>query len=214
MSAAEARNADERWAILGLGNPGKKYASTRHNVGFWVVEKLAGAATFRDEEQCRIARMEISGSDCLLILPQQFMNLSGQAAVPIVRYHKVPVERVIVVYDEIDLPPGALQVRQGGSGGGHRGVEDVITHIGSTNFYRIRVGIGHPFRSANNTDLTQERPQEQRLQDVGDWVLSKPGPQEKELLEATVSAAVSAIQILIGEGLKTAQNRFNRKSQS
>lgn len=192
------------FALVGLGNPGSKYQFTRHNVGFDVVEKLVagvlpggGGSRWNKRDEVLLQAIEIAGETGLALLPQSFMNNSGQAASPIIRFYKIPLEKVIVVHDELDLKVGSLRVKQGGSAGGHRGVEDLERALGSANFIRVRVGIGRPDR-------------EQRNQDIVSWVLSPPFREEEEQLVAAKNLALEAIKEIICRGLESAQQRFNR----
>lgn len=193
------------FAVVGLGNPGASYADTRHNVGFWVADELSkrwgGVGHWQAKLGCEFQKCTVSGSQeqVILVKPQKFMNLSGEACAPLLRFFKIPVEQLIVIHDEVALEVGRLQVRQGGGAAGHHGVEDIIAHIGGENFYRIRVGIGHP------RDLHPSQ------NDVSSWVLARPGPEEKELLEDAVFAAANAMEVLIAKGLDTAQQKFNQK---
>lgn len=190
------------FAVIGLGNPGLKYESTRHNAGFWVLDKLretlAASETWKVHGGCLCVRTASSDAPLLLIKPQKFMNLSGEAAQPVLQFFKVPPQRVIVVYDELDLPPGRIQVRFGGSAAGHRGVGDLITHLGTQDFFRVRLGIGRIDTAAAKVAGKN-------------WVLSKPGSAEQELLEKAVTLSCEAVETLVHDGLVVAQQKFNRK---
>ena len=210
------------FAVVGLGNPGRQYEGTRHNIGFEVVQELDsrwGDGRWQTKGGCLYQKARVCDSNCLLLMPQQFMNLSGEAAVPLLRFFKVSPEQTVVVFDELDLEPGILRVRQGGSAAGHRGVKDMLTHMDSANFYRVRVGIGHPRRfqqeGAGNAPSGKD-PENQRVSsgcapDVSGWVLARPGPKEKELLEKAVSEAADAVELLTKGGLKEVQSKFHRK---
>lgn len=218
------------FAVVGLGNPGARYAETRHNVGFRVVQYLAESSSkSRASEQwkkkfnCCFVRSRVGGTESLLVLPQKYMNLSGEACVPLISYFGITRKELIVVHDDLDLEPGTLRCKLGGSAGGHRGVEDIAYQLGRDDFYRIRVGIGHPKRELNNRELgeqsllnaeTDQRDSVETEQDVTDWVLGCPGPKEKELLEKAVPLAAEAVELLIAEGLEVAQRKFNRRSRS
>lgn len=134
--------------VVGLGNPGPEYAQTRHNAGFWLVDELARqhSGQFRPDaryhgETCRIAW---AGQDLWLLKPMTFMNRSGQAAAALARFHKVPLPAILVVHDDLDLPPGTVRLKQAGGHGGHNGLRDLIAHLGGNDFWRLRLGIGHP----------------------------------------------------------------------
>src|SRR4051812_1732970 len=133
--------------IVGLGNPGPEYARTRHNAGFWFVEELARrtGGTFRNDSrhQGELAKVQIAGSDVWLLKPMTFMNRSGGPTQSVASFYKIPVESVLVAYDDLDFPAGSIKLRQGGGAGGHNGVRDTLTQVGD-NFWRLRIGIGHP----------------------------------------------------------------------
>jgi PTH1 family peptidyl-tRNA hydrolase len=188
------------YAVIGLGNPGTKYRNTRHNLGVWAVERLAEslqASSFTVKGGCLFQRVEFETESLLFLLPQTFMNRSGEAAQPLLHYYKITADRVIVVYDELDLQPGVLRLKRGGSAGGHRGVEDLIRHLGTQDFFRVRIGIGHPRRSG----LPQ--------MDASDWVLGVPSAEDMKVLRAGSELAAEAVKTLVSEGLAAAQTRFH-----
>ena len=168
------------FAVIGLGNPGSRYANTRHNLGYRAVSALADslglAGKWKEKGNCSYLKADLGDVETLLLLPLQFMNLNGEAVRPLLTFYKIPVDSVLVLYDELDLPPGTIRVAKGGSAGGHRGVQDVIAQLGSSDFYRIRIGIGHP----RNFDPPLPI-------DVSDYVLGHPTGEEQKLLnEATL----------------------------
>lgn len=135
--------------IVGLGNPGRQYEDTRHNAGAWFVERLAqkhNANLSNDTKYNALtARTNIQGHDVRLLIPATFMNLSGQSVAPFANFFKIPVERILVAHDELDLPPGTAKLKHGGGHGGHNGLRDIISKLGNNkNFSRLRIGIGHP----------------------------------------------------------------------
>jgi PTH1 family peptidyl-tRNA hydrolase len=142
-----ALTADIR-LIVGLGNPGADYVDTRHNAGFWLADLLAQdrSATFRFDKRYNAdeCKFKADGKDVYLLKPQTFMNRSGQAVAALARYYKIKPEQILVIHDELDLPPGTNRIKQSGGHGGHNGLRDIISHLGSRDFFRIRVGIGHP----------------------------------------------------------------------
>jgi len=142
-----ALTADIR-LIVGLGNPGADYVDTRHNAGFWLADLLAQdrSATFRFDKRYNAdeCKFKAEGKDVYLLKPQTFMNRSGQAVAALARYYKIKPEQILVIHDELDLPPGTNRIKQSGGHGGHNGLRDIISHLGSRDFFRIRVGIGHP----------------------------------------------------------------------
>ncbi len=187
--------------VCGLGNPGARYALTRHNVGFMVVETFAGpmGPSWTLRWSARVARVSFRGQDLLVVEPQTFMNLSGEAVGQVVRFYRVPVTDLLVVHDDADLPLGRVLVRAGGGDGGHKGVRSVIEGIGSADFARVRVGIGRPVGAAG--------------EDLTDYVLSGFSEDERESLDAAVKKAVIGIQEWAVGGVSRAQNRVNRKDR-
>ena len=185
--------------IVGLGNPGKEYEQTRHNVGFMVVRELAQMHSIAKRSQkyhAEIARTTIAGKPVLLALPQTFMNESGRAVREMIRGENILVRNMIVVYDDVDLPVGTIRVRQGGSAGGHHGIESILAHLGTPDFLRVRIGIG---REEDRGDITQ-------------YVLEKIPKGEFPLITDAIRDAVQAIEVLVTDGIDAAMNRYNRKS--
>ena len=186
--------------IVGLGNPGKAYADTRHNVGFRCINRLAKLYNIPlNQRQCRsrLGIGEIAGAQIILAKPQTFMNLSGKAVSLLVQKFQVPFEDLIVISDDLDLPLGKIRIRQGGSSGGHKGLESIIKSLGSQDFARIRIGIGHP---------------EGEMPDTVAYVLSSFTPEEKGIIEEAIARVGEAIYCLLTEGVSTAMNRFNSPS--
>src|SRR5919106_2793466 len=182
--------------VAGLGNPGREYAGTRHNVGFMVADELARrhAASFRSKFSGEVTDLRLDGR-VALVKPQTFMNESGRSIGAAVRYFKVPPEALLVVHDEVDLEPGRLQVRLGGGLAGHNGLRSVAHHVGTSDFLRLRVGVGRPQRG-------DRRP-------VADFVLS-PFPVDLDV-EGLVARAADAVELVATEGLEAAQQRFNER---
>jgi len=184
------------WLIVGLGNPGREYAGNRHNAGFHVVDRLAAACGLRfDEHRNRavLARGRIEEIGVALVKPQTYMNLSGEAVGAVARFFKVPPERTLVIFDDLDLPLGTLRLREQGGAGGHRGMASVIAHLGTRDFPRVRIGIGRP--------AGQMPPEAYVLQDFSS--------DEKGLMEQTYERAVDAVRVTLREGFQMAMNRFN-----
>jgi PTH1 family peptidyl-tRNA hydrolase len=184
------------WLIVGLGNPGRQYAGSRHNAGFHVVDRLAAACDLHfDEQRSRaiLARGRIEEIGAALVKPQTYMNLSGEAVGAVARFFKVPPERTLVIFDDLDLPLGTLRLREQGGAGGHRGMASVIAHLGTRDFPRIRVGIGRP---------AGQMPPEA-------YVLQNFSADEKRLMEQTYERAVDAVRVTLREGFQMAMNRFN-----
>ena len=183
--------------IAGLGNPGDQYAQTRHNVGFHVVDEMAERLGWRWEprrERARIAQGTTSGEKLILIKPQTFMNDSGLAVGALLRFFKLPLGDLLVLCDDLDLPTGRVRLRERGSSGGQRGVESIITHLGSSAFARLRVGIG--------------RPADARFSIV-DYVLGIPSGEERTALQAGEERAGQAALVWALEGPQAVMNRFN-----
>ena len=156
-----ALSADFR-LIVGLGNPGADYVGTRHNAGFWLIDELARdrQLSFRFEkrynaEECRLRSGD---ADVYLLKPMAFMNRSGQAVAGLARYYRIEPQQILVMHDELDLPPGTNRIKQGGGHGGHNGLRDIISHLGSRDFFRIRIGIGHPGDSNRVTGYVLRKP--------------------------------------------------------
>jgi len=171
--------------IVGLGNPGREYEATRHNVGFLWVDELARAQklNFRSEAKFHglTARGQLHGHEVLLLKPQTFMNVSGRSVGALVQFYKIAPAEMLVVHDELDLPPGVARLKMGGGHGGHNGLKDIIAHLGSKDFWRLRLGIGHP----GERDV------------VADYVLSDPRREERELIEDAMQQAQSIAHLVI-----------------
>lgn len=185
------------WLIAGLGNMGDQYEGTRHNVGFDVIDEIA------DKLDIPIQRLKfkaltntatLGGEKVLLMKPVTYMNLSGEAIAPAAAFYKVPPDHIIVISDEVALPPGKLRIRPSGSAGGHNGLKSVIAHLHTEDFPRIRVGVGgkpHP-------DY-----------DMADWVLGKPQGEDRENIDQAVKHAAQAVECYIKEGPGKAMGKFN-----
>jgi peptidyl-tRNA hydrolase, PTH1 family len=184
--------------VVGLGNPGREYAETRHNVGFMVAEELARrtGGSWRGKFSGELAEVRLDGIRLALLRPQTFMNESGRSVVAAVRFFKVEPEDLLVVHDEVDLDPGRLQVRLGGGLAGHNGLRSVAQQVGSPDFARLRIGVGRPERG-------DPRP-------VADFVLSEFPPELD--VGALVSRAADAVESVAREGLEEAQNRYNERA--
>lgn len=186
--------------IVGLGNPGKEYADTRHNAGFWFVDEVArkANATLRSESRFHglVARAELSRHDVWLIEPQTYMNVSGQAVGALTSYYKIAPEEMLVVHDELDLPPGTARLKKGGGAGGHNGLKDIIARLGPE-FWRLRVGIGHP----GNRD------------DVADFVLHRPGQAEEALIRESIEKSLKIVSLVVKGDLETAMHRLHTKDK-
>lgn len=183
--------------LIGLGNPGPQYEYTRHNVGFRVVDKLAARMGLKWTERRNravLASGTIGSEKVVLVKPITFMNLSGEAVAELVRWYKVQTEDLLVICDDLDLPIGKVRLRSKGSAGGHNGLENIIRHLHTDQFTRLRVGIG--------------RPSDNRI-DGADYVLSMPSGDECILLDAGEDRGVEAIQMLVAQGVYTTMNLIN-----
>ena len=191
--------------IVGLGNPGPEYEATRHNAGFWFVELLAkehGAAFSRERKlQGEAAEIAIADKRIRLLKPTTYMNLSGQSVGAAVNYYKIAPERVLVAYDELDLPPGRMQLRFDGGSAGHKGIKSIIEHIGSA-FWRLRFGVGHP-RDGEHAGGDRE--------DVIDHVLKRAQGLEEALLRENLREAADALPVLLEHGAERAKNRLHTR---
>ena len=162
--------------IIGLGNPGSKYAETRHNAGFWFLDRLADTAGLRFKRTLRlhshVAKGQLFGHDCVLARPRTFMNESGRAFRAVVNYYKARADQVLVAYDELDLPSGTARLKQGGGHGGHNGMRDIFRHSADQGFLRLRIGIGHPGHKSAVTGYVLSRPTAEQERQISDSLTS------------------------------------------
>lgn len=189
--------ADEPWLVVGLGNPGSEYANTRHNIGFDVVAELArrAATSLRLNKRARAltAETRLSGTRVVLAEPQTFMNLSGAAVASLAGFYRVPVDRVVAIHDDLDLPLGGLRVKRGGGSGGHNGIKSMASSLSTPEFFRVRVGIGRP----------------PGTMDPAAYVLRRFAAAERTEAELAVVTAADATESLLADGLAATQNSFN-----
>jgi len=189
--------------IVGLGNPGKKYEGTRHNAGFWLVEQLAAAhrLALRMEPKFHglAARLDTASVQAWLLLPQTWMNESGTAVGALAQFRKIAPEEILVVHDELDLPPGGAKIKQGGGHAGHNGLRDIIEKLGTPNFWRLRIGIGHPRDIATSE------------QEVVDYVLHRPSKEERELIDAVIARGVAVFDLILADDMAAAMHRLHTK---
>ena len=187
--------------IIGLGNPGEEYARTRHNAGFGFVEELArrhgGAFSLEPRHHGELARIRVGAADLWLLKPMGFMNRRGAAAQSVAAFYKAQPAEILVAYDDLDLPPGVARLREGGGAGGHNGMRDVIAQLG-VDFWRLRLGIGHP----GNRDK------------VLGYVLSRPTIEEDILIRQSIDAAADIMPILLAEGPQQAMHRLHTSRES
>jgi len=181
--------------VAGLGNPGREYERTRHNVGWLVVDELARrhGGSWRSKVSGSLAEIRLGDARLALLKPETYMNESGRSVAAAARFFKVPVESLLVVHDDVDLEPGRLQARRGGGLAGHNGLRSLAQHLGTQDFLRLRIGVGRPARG-------DPRP-------VSDWVLSPFAPEEDA--DALVSRAADAVETIVADGLEAAQAQFN-----
>lgn len=187
----------EYYLIVGLGNPGPQYVTNRHNVGFRCLERLAAdndLAFDRRQKRARVARGTIRGQPVILVQPQTFMNESGRAVAPLARFYKVQPGCLLVIYDDLDLPLGAVRLRPEGGSGGHKGMRSIIEHLGSQAFPRLRIGIGRP---------------PGRMAPAA-YVLQDFSMEEKPQVEETLEWAVAAVEAWLCEGIEVAMSRYNQ----
>ena len=185
------------WLIVGLGNPGQKYEHTRHNMGFLAVDGLARRKGFRFNKlrfRAWTAEWMVNGEKVLVMKPQTYMNLSGEAVGEAARFYKIPSDHVLVIYDDVSLPLGKLRIRDKGSAGGHNGIKNIIAHLGTDVFPRVKVGVGAP----SHPDY-----------DMVDWVIGSFSVQEKKIVDEALDRALDAAECIISRGVTEAQNRFN-----
>ncbi len=185
------------WLIVGLGNPGKEYATTRHNCGWMAIDKIAEKLSCKIDKgkfQGLYGQTTYNGNKVYLLKPQTYMNLSGQSVLQMSAYYQIPPERILVLFDDISLEPGRLRIRAEGSAGGHNGIKSIITSLGSEAFPRVKIGVGgKPHKDA----------------DLKDWVLSGFTSEEKKALEFALANAVNASLLIIEKGHYEAANRYN-----
>lgn len=184
--------------IVGLGNPGRAYAHTKHNVGFDIIDILAKkrkARILSRQSRALVGSFENFGEQILLVKPQTYMNESGQSVGDLVRKHKMDPDDVLVVYDDMDLPLGKIRIRMRGSSGGHKGMKSIISHLHSEDFPRMRIGIG-------------------RSGEAIDHVLSRFNRKDRQIIEVTIQQAADALDMILEEGIEAAMNMYNRMEET
>ena len=193
----------DRWLIVGLGNPGPAYSHNRHNVGYWTVNRLARlhGIPLKARRLATVGEGRIGDREVTLVKPRTFVNDSGHAVAAARKHTRVGPENILVVYDELDLPAGRLRIKARGGTAGHKGIKSVAGALASTDFPRVRVGIGRPHVDGEpvwDPDV------------VAVWVLSDPTPQETKTLQNAVERAAKAVELVLGEGVEAAMNRYNK----
>jgi len=183
--------------IVGLGNPGREYEVTRHNAGFWWVDRLAHACKISFKAEAKFhgltARGQIHGHEIYLLKPQCFMNVSGRAVGAMAQFYKVEPKNILVVHDELDLSPGVAKLKLGGGHGGHNGLKDIIAHLGSRDFWRLRIGIGHPGERA----------------EVVNYVLNAPRKEEFELIQIALQRGLEVSDLMVEGKLEAAMLKLH-----
>jgi len=194
--------------IVGLGNPGAEYTATRHNAGFWLVDQLARDAgtTLRDERRFHgfYAKARLFGEEVHLLEPQTFMNRSGQSVVALAHFFKILPDQILVAHDELDLPPGAVKLKLGGGSGGHNGLKDISAHLSSQQYWRLRIGIGHP------RDLIPEAARAGAKPDVANYVLKPPRKDEQDVIDAAIERALAVMPHVVKGELERAMMQLHR----
>ena len=175
--------------IVGLGNPGPEYEQTRHNAGFWLVDNLANSLPgCRLQRESRfnalLAKTVVAGQEVWLLEPQSFMNRSGQAVAALARFYKINPDEILVVHDELDIAPGLVKMKKGGSSGGHNGLKDITAALGTQDYWRLRLGIGHPRSAASQ-------------QAVADFVLHRPRKEEQVLIEEAIEKCLRVLPAIV-----------------
>ncbi len=183
--------------IVGLGNPGREYEATRHNAGFWWVDELVRTqnVSFKADSKFHglVARVTLHGHEVHLLKPQTFMNVSGRSVGALAQFYKIVPEQILVVHDELDLPPGSAKLKLGGGHGGHNGLKDIIAHLGTKDFWRLRVGIGHPGDRA----------------EVVNYVLNAPRKEEQVLIDEALQRAQEVAPLIIDGKMEAAMLRLH-----
>ncbi|NYI96154.1 PTH1 family peptidyl-tRNA hydrolase [Streptomonospora nanhaiensis] len=195
-SGEEAAVEAERWLVVGLGNPGPTYAGNRHNVGFMVADLLAerGGARFKAHKaRAETAETRVAGVPAVLAKPRSYMNLSGGPVAALSRFYKIPLERILVVHDELDIPFAALRLKRGGGAGGHNGLRSLTSSLGAPDYLRVRVGVGRP----------------PGRMDAAAYVLKDFSGTERKDLGVVLERAADAVETVLTEGLEKAQNTFH-----
>ncbi len=185
--------------IVGLGNPGSKYAQTRHNVGFWFIDLLCKSSGFdlKDNKKFygQAAKVNLADRPVWLLKPETFMNLSGKAVASLANFYKIEVDEILVIYDELDLPVGTAKIKKSGGHGGHNGLRDIINSMGSKDFYRIRLGIGHPGHKSK----------------VLSWVLGRPNTDDEISINNAITKSLTVLDDLILGNLEKATKELHTK---
>ena len=193
----QKKSGGVQWLLVCLGNPGKEYANTRHNIGFMAadaLERRTGVKFNKLKYRALTGEVTLGGQRVLVVKPQTYMNLSGEAVKLAGGFYKIPPERILVLYDDVSLPLGKLRIRGSGSAGGHNGIKNIIAHLGTDAFPRIKVGVGAP---------------EGADRDLVDWVIGNFTQSQRKVVDEAIGKALDAAACVIEYGVSEAQNRFN-----
>lgn len=185
--------SETTWVVCGLGNPGSRYENTRHNLGFLAAQDFFSGSIWKTDSDAIVCHREIGGRRIYGVMPQSFMNLSGEPLSRIMKFYKIPPSRLIVLHDELDLELGSLRVKIGGGIAGHNGLRSIVEQLGTKDFFRIRLGIGRPAGQ----------------QEVVSWVLAKFTREDQSVVAGLLPRSTQAIETLITDGIAKSQSRFN-----
>ncbi|MBR7794192.1 aminoacyl-tRNA hydrolase [Undibacterium sp. FT147W] len=186
--------------IVGLGNPGPEYEQTRHNAGFWLIDQLRVSLQRDKNFNALVGKTRISGEEVWLLEPQTFMNRSGQSVGAICRFYKITPDQVLVVHDELDMLPGVAKLKKGGSSGGHNGLKDITAALGTQDYWRLRIGIGHP-RTLNLN------------QGVADFVLHRPRKEEQPLIDEAIAKSLDVLPLMVEGQTAEAMTRLHTSAK-
>ena len=185
--------------IVGLGNPGSKYEPTRHNAGFWFMDELQRQQKFSFRAETKFhgeaAQCHLENRDCRVFKPSTYMNDSGRAVSAVAGFYRIPIEEILVVHDEIDLPVGTVRLKRGGGHGGHNGLRDLIRHLGGNDFYRLRIGVAHPGQKDQ----------------VVDYVLQRPSKQDRMIIDEAVGDALRVLPEVLAGDMERAMHQLHTK---
>ena len=202
-----------QWVVAGLGNPGEEYSRSRHNAGFMTVDRIAkakGVELSRRRFKGVTAEVTLAEQPALLVKPQTFYNLSGECISAILGYFKINSDRLIVLHDELDLEAGRLRIKQGGGDAGNRGVRSIAESLGTTNFIRVRMGIGRP--PGFSGEIEMEPGRQPKTEENKDYLLRPMTAAERQALAPLLDRAASAVEAIAADGLEAAMNRYNQRA--
>jgi PTH1 family peptidyl-tRNA hydrolase len=191
--------------IVGLGNPGGEYEATRHNVGFWWVNQVCAETSSKLSLEAKFfglaGRLKLAAHEAWLLKPNTFMNASGRSVAALARFYKIPAEAILVVHDELDLPPGEVKLKKGGGHGGHNGLKDIAAQLGTQDFWRLRLGIGHPGANLPN-----------KGEAVINYVLHQPTKDEMQLIEQSIDTSTTLLPMLLQGNFEAAMLKLHTKN--